>query len=156
MRFLAAPALLAATLAAEGRPAGAQVSGVSAEPPAAAGGGAAPSPGARAYDSDGRRDPFVNPFRRRAPRPEAARPPGLAGIAVDDLTLRGLVRIDGAYVAVLEYGNGRSHLFRGGERLFDGSVRAVSAGGVIVHRDRGGASGSTVHLKLSTANDEER
>ncbi len=112
---------------------------------------------ARPYDPDGRRDPFVNPLRRSA-SPETARPRGLAGVAVDELTLRGLVSVDGAYVAVLESGDGRSHLLRGGETLFDGSVRSVTAGGVVIVRDgrgvpaRGG--GRTVHLTLRPAEED--
>ena len=88
------------------------------------------------------------------------RPRGLAGIDVDALTLQGLVRIGGSYVAVLESGNGRSHLLRGGERLFDGSVRSVTADGVvIVRRERGGPLAATrriVHLSLSAALTEDR
>ena len=99
---------------------------------------------------DARRDPFVDPFRRSGPPPETARPRGLAGIAVGELTLRGLVSIDGAYVAVLESDNGSSHLLRGGELLFDGSVGSVSAGGVVIVRDGQDA----VHLMLRPAHEE--
>ena len=56
----------------------------------------------------------------------------LAGIAVDELTLRGLVLLDGEHLAVLETEDGRSHLFRGGEELFDGYVESVAAGGVVI------------------------
>ena len=149
--------LLAGALAAAERPAAGQTAGARpAPPPAAAGGEAMRSHGGRPSASGERRDPFASPFRRGGPPAEKARPRGLAGIAVDELTLRGLVRVAGAYVAVLESGNGRTHLLRGGETLFDGSVRSVTAGGVVIVRhDRGGPAGA-VRLALRAAEEEER
>lgn len=149
--------LLAVALAAAERPAAGQTAGGRpAPPPAEAGGAALRSQGGRPSASADRRDPFASPFRRSGPPAEMARPRGLAGVAVDELTLRGLVRIAGAYVAVLESGNGRTHLLRGGETLFDGSVRSVTAGGVaIVRHGRGGPAGA-VRLALRAAAEEER
>lgn len=103
------------------------------------------------------RDPFVSPFRRNDPQAETARPRGLAGIAVEELILLGLVRVDGAYFAVLESSNSRSYLVRGGERLFDGAVRSVTAGGVVIVRDRGRgerAGERTVQLTLRPPHEE--
>lgn len=129
MRRAAPALLLAGALAAGARPAAAQ-------------------------DGAGR-DPFADPFRRSAAPEKTARPRGLAGVDVDALTLRGLVRVRGAWVAVLESAGGRSHLLRGGERLFDGTVRSVSAEGVeIVRRGRGGAAGRAVRLRLGAAEAE--
>ena len=114
-------------------------------------GGARPAVG----QDEGHRDPFVDPFRRSDAPTQAARPRGLAGMDVDELDLRGLVLIGGDHVAVVESGNGRSHLLRGGERLFDGAVRSVTAEGVeIVRRGRGGTAGAaehTVRLTLGPA-----
>lgn len=132
MRRMAAPALLLA---------------------AALAGGARPADGQDA----GSRDPFADPFRGSAAPEKTVRPRGLAGVDVDALTLHGLVRIGGGYVAVVESADGRSHLLRGGERLFDGTVRSVTAEGVeIVRRGRGGADGRAVRLRLGAAETEER
>ena len=126
----------------------------------APGDNAIPPPDVRAADAEGRRDPFVNPLRSPGAPRAIVRPRGLAGIAVDELSLRGLVRIAGAHVAVLESGNGRSHLLRGGERLLDGSVRAVTAEGVtIVRHDAGdprATGGRTIRLTLRAAPVQER
>ena len=152
--------LLAGALAAGEGPAVGQAIGVRAAPvPAAPRGDAIPSHGVRSSDGEGRRDPFVDPFRRSGSPAAGPRPSGLAGIAAEEMTLRGIVLLAGAYVAVVETGNGRSHLLRGGETLFDGSVRSVTAGGVlIVRRDRGGPAapgGRTVMLTFSPATHEQ-
>jgi hypothetical protein len=123
---------------------------------AALAGHAKPAPG----QDRGHRDPFAEPLRRNRARAEAARPRGLAGIGVDDLTLRGLVLIGGNYMAVLQSGTGRSHLLRGGETLFDGSVRSVTAEGVLIvrhaRRGGGGSPGRSVLLTLNADPAEER
>ena len=152
--------LLAGALAADDGPAVGQASGVDPSPSDAVAGAAIRSPGAGSSGAGRLRDPFVNPFRRDREPAAKARPRGRAGIAVDELTLRGLVRIAGAHVALLETDGGRSYLFRGGERLFDGTVRSVTAEGVVLVRRGPGlpanAGARLVRLTLSGAVDPER
>lgn len=106
-----------------------------------------PNP-ARSYDSGGRRDPFLVPSPRGRPdRFVGARPRGLAGIAVDEMTLRGLVRLGEKHLAVLETEHRRSHVVRGGEELFDGYVQSVTAGGVVIVVD--GPHGAARVLRLT-------
>ena len=103
----------------------------------------------RSYDSGGRRDPFLMPSPRGRPDPFAGpRPPGLAGIAVAEMTLRGLVRHGGKHLAMLETGRGRSHVVRGGEELFDGYVQSVTAGGVVIVVDGPRGAARAVRLTL--------
>lgn len=107
----------------------------------------------------GRRDPFMDPWQRSDAPAETARPRGLAGMDVDELALRGLALFGGNHVAVVESANGRSHLLRGGERLFDGSVRSVTAEGVLIVRlGRRGMAGAerTVRLTLGAARADSR
>ena len=158
MRCKATPALLlAGVLAGGARPAVGQAAadtGV-ALLPVSMDDDVVRSEGVRRADLEGRRDPFLSPFRDSDAPAERARPRGLAGIGVDELTLHGLVRFGGDYIAVLESGNGRSYLLRGGETLFDGSVRSVTAAGVVIlRRGRAGTpapNGRTVRLTLSAA-----
>ena len=110
---------------------------------------------ARSYAGGGRRDPFLAPSPRGRPDPlVGARPRGLAGIAVDELTLRGLVRLDEQHLAMLETDHGRSHVVRGGEELFDGYVQSVTAGGVVIVVDGPRGAARAVRLALRPSRGE--
>ena len=110
---------------------------------------------ARSYDSGGRRDPFLVPSPRGRPDPfVGARPPGLAGIAVDDMTLRGLVRLGEKHLAMLETDHGRSHVVRGGEELFDDYVQSVTSGGVVIVVDGPRGAARAVRLTLRPSRGE--
>lgn len=101
------------------------------------------------------RDPFLRPSPGGRPNPVvAARPRGLAGIAVDEVTLRGLVRLDDACFAILEAGQGRSHAIREGAELLDGYVQSVSAGGVVIVVDGPGGAARAVRLTLRSSSEE--
>ena len=56
---------------------------------------------------------------------------GLAGLSVNDITLRGLVSVDDEYLAVFEAPDSKTYILRGGERLFDGSVKTVTHDAVV-------------------------
>ena len=84
------------------------------------------------YDPAGRRDPFVSLINRGTDlRPLAERPSGLAGLSINELLLRGIVFSRGRYLAVLEAPDSKTYIISGDERLFDGSVKSVSADGVV-------------------------
>jgi len=96
-----------------------------------------PATSARGYDAGGRRDPFVslvvpkvNPVAVRpsaAPRPGA----GLAGLAVSDVQLRGVVRSGANFIAILEGPDGRTFLAKRADRLMDGVIKGIEAGAVV-------------------------
>lgn len=89
---------------------------------------AAATPEIYTYDSEGRRDPFVSLLARGAELPSASeRPDGLLGLSVNEVALRGVVLSEGVYIAVLEAPDGRSHIVRAEDRLFDGSVLEIAA-----------------------------
>lgn len=101
------------------------------------------------------RDPFVRPSPRGRPNPVvAARPRGLAGIAVEEVILRGLVRLDDTRFAILETDRGRSHAIREGAELFDGYVQSVTAGGVVIVVDGPGGAARVVRLTLRSPGGE--
>jgi Tfp pilus assembly protein PilP len=101
---------------------------------------AAPTPPANfAYEAGERRDPFVSLVRRgpeaRQTPAKGARPEGIAGVLVEEVALRGLVQSRGAWVAMIAAPNGRNYTIRPGDRLMDGSVRAISGQSVVLMQD---------------------
>jgi hypothetical protein len=87
------------------------------------------------YDSGGRRDPFgslVTP--KRAANAEGARqrpPAGLAGVALADVLVRGVVRNGNTMLAILEGPNRQSYVSRVNDRLLDATIVRIDADGVI-------------------------
>jgi Tfp pilus assembly protein PilP len=86
------------------------------------------------YNPEGRRDPFVSLARRGADAGggRASRPAGLAGLAVAEVTLRGTVRSREGFVAILQGADQRAYIVRPGDKMFDGTVRAVSQNDVVI------------------------
>jgi hypothetical protein len=101
-------------------------------------GTAAPSavePQGYTYDPQGRRDPFISLVRRGtevAAAPGATRPPGLAGLAASEVSLRGTIRGRQGFVAMLEGVDKKSYLARPGDKLLDGTVRTVTADAMVI------------------------
>ena len=83
------------------------------------------------YDPERRRDPFVSLLTRGADLgPLNERPAGLAGLSINDVSLRGLVLSKGEYLAVMQAPDSRTYILRGEEVLFDGVVKSVTSDGI--------------------------
>jgi Tfp pilus assembly protein PilP len=91
------------------------------------------------YAPDGRRDPFVSLFSRSTEKeahPVATnRPDGVAGIGVGELVLRGLVESRGGWLAMIGTPSGKTYSIRPGDRLFDGTVTAITADALVLMQD---------------------
>ena len=88
------------------------------------------------YDSEGRRDPFVSLLARGTDLPsDRVRPDGLTGLSISEVALRGVVLSDGAYLAVLEAPDNRTYIVRADNRLFDGSVKEITADAIVFLQD---------------------
>jgi hypothetical protein len=127
--MLFAPMLFA--LAAAAPPADAQQP--SAAPPPASAQAPAPrqTPG-WTYDPQGRRDPFVS-LRDRATNASTTqnRPPGLPGVTVNEIVIRGIVRSGNEFIALGQSPDGRTFQLRRNARLFDGVVRQITIDAVV-------------------------
>jgi Tfp pilus assembly protein PilP len=88
------------------------------------------------YNPEGRRDPFVNLLRRGTGVDLAAsigpRPNGLKGLGTGEVTLKGTMASQGAYVAILQGSDARTYVVRAGEKLFDGTVRTITADSMVI------------------------
>lgn len=77
------------------------------------------------YDPAGRRDPFRSLLVREQNKGGAERPPGIAGISIDDLVVHGIWKTKSGYVAQIRATDNKSYLVRAGDLLYDGEVVRV-------------------------------
>ncbi|MEW6323204.1 MAG: pilus assembly protein PilP [Acidobacteriota bacterium] len=89
-----------------------------------------------AYVAEGRRDPFVSLVGRGTA--EGARRPGggprvegVAGLLINDVAVRGILRSGGSFLAMVTGPDGRTYTIRRGDRMADGLVRDVTADAVV-------------------------
>ncbi|MGQ0734568.1 MAG: pilus assembly protein PilP [Acidobacteriota bacterium] len=93
-----------------------------------------------AYAADGRRDPFVTLVNRglESGTPSAgerSRPPGVAGLLIDEVVIRGFLQSRDEHMAMVSVPGGRTYSIRPGDRLFDGNVRAITPEAVVFMQD---------------------
>jgi len=106
-----------------------------AKPPQVEAGKSAATP-AYSYDPAGRRDPFVSLVGRGAdPGSQAVRPPGLAGLLISEVMVKGVLRDQTGFLVMLRAPDNKTYTVRVGAKLLDGSVKSISQDKVIFSQD---------------------
>lgn len=84
------------------------------------------------YDPQGRRDPFIS-LRDRGTGQSTTqnRPPGLPGVTVGEIVIRGIVRSGNEFIALVQSPDGRTFQLRRNARLFDGVVKQITIDAVV-------------------------
>jgi len=88
------------------------------------------------YQPDGRRDPFLN-LNGTGTETKAAvsrKGEGPAGLAVADLSVRGVIMSRGALVAMIEGPDKRTYIVHQGDKLLDGTIKSITPQGLIVEQ----------------------
>jgi type IV pilus assembly protein PilP len=85
-----------------------------------------------AYQPDGRRDPFISLLGRgdQTTSP-TARPSGLGGLLIGEVTVKGVLRDRSGFMAMLQAPDNKTYVVRVGDKLLDGSVKSISREQVI-------------------------
>jgi type IV pilus assembly protein PilP len=108
---------------------------------------AAPAPAAKppqappaapyTYDPEGRRDPFVSLIGgvEDASKPVGARPSGVPGLLIGEITVKGVIRNRGGFIALVQGPDEKTHMIRTGDKLLDGSVKSISPDRVVFSQD---------------------
>jgi len=101
--------------------------------------------GGYAYNSGGRRDPFVSLQRPvAADRGPKTRKPGMEGFLIQEIALKGIVKTTGTgigvagkagHIAMFLGADGKSYFVTTGQRLYDGVVTAVDATSVTFRQE---------------------
>jgi hypothetical protein len=87
------------------------------------------------YESRGRRDPFVSLALGVNVLPPDVRPPGLAGMLIQEVSLRGIVKTVDGYIAMIQGTDNKSYFAREGERLYDGNIQSIDDARVVFRQE---------------------
>ncbi|HEX4347618.1 MAG TPA: hypothetical protein VHZ73_08605 [Vicinamibacterales bacterium] len=88
------------------------------------------------YDPQGRRDPFVTALGSGLEaRVSSKQGAGVAGMATQDVTVRGVIESRGAFTALVQGADSKTYVVHGGDRLLDGVVKAVGPDGLTIVQD---------------------
>jgi Tfp pilus assembly protein PilP len=135
-RFTVLEVVLVTTVVAFAGSVQAQQPSAGATPPPPAAPPAQP-PDVFTYNPEGRRDPFVSLLLRGGDaRPTREnRPDGLPGLMISEISLRGILKDKTGFVAMVAGPDNKTHIVRGNDRVFDGTVKAITADSVIFSQD---------------------
>jgi len=89
------------------------------------------------YDPAGRRDPFRSlrrGFERNQEGDSEPRPPGLPGMAVDELRLEGIIKTPAGILAFVQGRDNISYILRPGTKLYDGEVKDIQFDRVVFRK----------------------
>jgi len=92
-----------------------------------------PAPESFTYHADGRRDPFLNLLGTGTePRPVGRKSDGLAGLALGEITVRGIMQSRDALVAMIAGPDNKTYIVHPGDRLLDGQIKTITHDGLVV------------------------
>jgi type IV pilus assembly protein PilP len=107
-----------------------------ASAPPSAGAQGAPSGAGYSYDPAGRRDPFVSLTARGGDLPPAgSRPSGPAGLLVNEITLKGVLKSPKGLIALVQAPDNRTYIMHAGDKVFDGTVKAITQDALVFSQD---------------------
>ena len=85
------------------------------------------------YNSEGRRDPFVNLLGTGTePRAASKRGEGAAGMMVSEISVRGILQSRGALVAMVQGPDNKTYIVHQGDKFLDGRIKTITPQGLII------------------------
>ena len=86
------------------------------------------------YNSEGRRDPFVNLLGTGTePRATSSkRGEGAAGLMVSEISVRGIMQSRGALVAMVQGPDNKTYIVHQGDKFLDGRIKTITPQGLII------------------------
>jgi type IV pilus assembly protein PilP len=88
------------------------------------------------YNPEGRRDPFVSLIGRgNDPKAQGVRPPGIPGLLINEVSVKGIVRNSTGFVALIQGPDNKTYVVKAGDRLMDGSVKSIVQDAVVFSQD---------------------
>jgi Tfp pilus assembly protein PilP len=88
------------------------------------------------YNPEGRRDPFVSLIGKGSdPKMQGVRPPGVPGLLINEVSVKGIVRNSSGFVALIQGADNKTYVVKAGDRLLDGTVKSIVADAVVFSQD---------------------
>ena len=95
-----------------------------------------PQSDAYTYQTDGRRDPFVNLLNSGVEvRSTAKRSEGVGGLALGEVSVRGVMQSRGGMVAMIQGPDNKTYIVHQGDRLLDATIKTINQQGLIVTQE---------------------
>ena len=70
------------------------------------------------------------------PLPGGARPSGPAGLLVNEITVKGVLKSPkGGFIALVQAPDGRTYIIHAGDKVFDGAVKQITQDAVVFSQD---------------------
>jgi len=105
-------------------------------PPADAASTPSAPPDTYVYQPDGRRDPFVSALGTGSePRMTGKRGEGPAGMLTAEISVRGIMQHGTSLLALVQGPDNRTYIVRAGDKLMDGTIKAVTREGLTIVQD---------------------
>ena len=87
------------------------------------------------YEARNRRDPFVSLALGLNVLDPELRPPGLAGMLIQEVSLTGIVKTQSEYIAMIQGTDNKSYFARIGAKLYDGSIQTIDDERVVFRQE---------------------
>jgi Tfp pilus assembly protein PilP len=85
------------------------------------------------YQADGRRDPFLNLLGTGSEaRSTRTRNEGPAGMAVAEISVRGVLASRGSLIAMIEGPDKKTYVVHTGDKFQDGTIRSITPQGLVI------------------------
>ena len=72
---------------------------------------------------------------RRDPKTAGARPSGVAGLLINEVSVKGIVRNSSGFVALIQGPDNKTYVVKAGDRLMDGTVKSIVQDAVVFSQD---------------------
>jgi len=89
---------------------------------------------AYAYDPSGRRDPFLT-LIGPANDMRSKKGEGAAGMAVAEISVRGVLESRGKLVAMVKGPDSKTYIVHQGDKLLDGAIKSITPQGLVIEQD---------------------
>jgi Tfp pilus assembly protein PilP len=101
--------------------------------PATATQAAPPPPDTYTYRAEGRRDPFLSLIGTGPDvNVPSRRSEGPTGLAVSEITVRGIMQSRGALIAMIQGPDNKTYIVHQGDKLLDGTIKTITPQGLVI------------------------